>query len=133
MKYFKNRRGEGYVDLAVGVLIVCFLLVFLINAASLVALNQNLKTVANHLCDYACSRGTTDVSSYAGELRDRTGIDFSCDFSESAVMGDGTRVQLGDPVVCRVTCGTSFPGFGEVFHPLTLGADATGLSRVYWK
>ena len=128
-----SKRGEGYIDIAVTILVVAFLLVFFINAASLIALNQNVKTIADHLTDYACLHGTTDVGEYASELRDQTGIDFSCDFSESAALDALGRVQLGEPIVCTVTVQTSFLGFGDFVFPVTVQATARGMSQIYWK
>ena len=47
--FLNNKSGEGYVDVAVTVMIVAFVLVFAVNVVSLVALNQNLKTVSDQL------------------------------------------------------------------------------------
>ena len=128
-----SKRGEGYIDIAVTILVVAFLLVFFINAASLIALNQNVKTIADHLTDYASLHGTTDIGDYAAELYEQTGIDFSCDFSESRTLDAQGRVQLGEPVVCTVTVRTSFLGFGDFVFPITVRATSRGMSQVYWK
>lgn len=133
MKRLKEKRGEGYIDIAVTILVVVFLLVFFINAASLIALNQNLKTIADHLTDYACLHGTTDVGSYVAELYEQTGVVFSCDFSESRTLDAQGHVQLGEPIVCTVTCRTSFLGFGDFVFPVTVTATSRGMSQVYWK
>lgn len=128
-----SKRGEGYIDIAVTILVVAFLLVFFINAASLIALNQNVKTIADHLTDYASLHGTTDIGDYAAELYEQTGIDFSCDFSESRTLDAQGRVQLGEPVVCTVMVRTSFLGFGDFVFPITVKATSRGMSQVYWK
>ena len=133
MKRLFQKRGEGYIDIAVTILVVAFLLVFFVNAVSLIALNQNLKTVADHLTEYACQHGTTDIGDYAGTLREKTGIDFACSFAESQTLDAEGHVQLGESVVCTVTCHTSFLGFGEYLYPITVKATSRGLSRVYWK
>ena len=133
MKRLKRKNGEGYIDVAVTILVVAFLLMFFINAVSLIALNQNLKTIADHLTDYACLHGTTDVGEYASELREQTGIDFSCDFSESTMLDAMGHVQLGEPIVCTVTVKTSFLGFGDFVFPITVTATSRGMSQVYWK
>ena len=133
MKRLKEKRGEGYIDIAVTILVVAFLLVFFVNAASLIALNQNLKTIADHLTDYACLHGTTDVGSYAAELYEQTGVDFSCDFSESRTLDAQGHVQLGEPIVCTVSCQTSFLGFGDFVFPVAVTATSRGMSQVYWK
>ena len=133
MKRLTPKKGEGYIDIAVTILVVAFLLVFFVNAVSLIALNQNLKIIADHLTDYACLHGTTDVCDYAAELREQTGIDFACDFSESRTLDAQGRVQLGEPIVCTVTCRTSFLGFGDFVFPIAVTATSRGMSQVYWK
>ena len=73
-QFFKSRFGEGYVDVAVTILIVAFVLVFAVNVVSLVALNQNIKTAADQLTDYAAMKGTVSVDEYARELKEKIGI-----------------------------------------------------------
>ena len=82
-QFFKSRFGEGYVDVAVTILIVAFVLVFAVNVVSLVALNQNIKTAADQLTDYAAMKGTVAVDGYATELKKQTGIDFGYSFDGS--------------------------------------------------
>lgn len=53
-----NNRGEGYVEVAISVLLIAFVLVFAVSLASFVALNQNLKTLADGITDYAAAEGT---------------------------------------------------------------------------
>lgn len=52
-KLLTNKKGETYIDVAITVMIVAFVLVFAVNVVSLVALNQNIKTAADQLTDYA--------------------------------------------------------------------------------
>ena len=81
MKKLFNNKGETYIDVAITVMIVAFVLVFAVNMVSLVALNQNMKTMADQIADYATVQGTTDIGSYINDLRDKTGIDFTYSFS----------------------------------------------------
>ena len=81
MKRLFNKKGETYIDVAITVMIVAFVLVFSVNMVSLVALNQNMKTMADQIADYATVQGTTDVGDYINDLRDKTGIDFTYSFS----------------------------------------------------
>lgn len=133
IKLIQNKKGEGYIDVAITIMIVAFVLVFVINIVSLVALNQNLKTIADHLVDYASQQGTTDIDDYAEELSEKTGIDFSYSFDGSVLYYDTKKVQLGDVITCTVTHTVSFLGFGDAVHTTTITAGATGISRVYWK
>ena len=41
----KQKHAESYVDVAVTVMIVAFVLIFAVNLVSLVALHQNVKTI----------------------------------------------------------------------------------------
>ena len=132
-KILKRKNGEGYIDVAVTVMIVAFVLVFAVSMVSLVALNQNVKTVADQLTEYASVNGTTEVGSYADDLKETTGIDFTYSFAGSTTIDSSGRVQLGEQIVCTVTFRNSMIGFGSVIHPVELRASASGLSRVYWK
>lgn len=74
---FKNNRGESYVDVAITVMIVAFVLVFSVNIVSIVALNQNVKIMSDQIIDYATQNGTTDIGNYVNTLRENSGIDFT--------------------------------------------------------
>ena len=78
---FKNKRGESYVDVAITVMIVAFVLVFSVNIVSIVALNQNVKIMSDQIIDYATQNGTTDIGDYVKTLRENSGIDFACSFA----------------------------------------------------
>ena len=49
MKRLFNKKGETYIDVAITVMIVAFVLIFSVNMVSLVALNQNMKTMADQI------------------------------------------------------------------------------------
>ena len=132
-KLLKSKKAEGYIDVAVTIMLVAFVLVFAVNMVSLVALNQNVKTVADQLVDYAAQQGTTSISAYASELREKSGIDFSYSFADSVLFDSTGKVQLGDKIVCTVTYNVGFMGFGEATHAVTINASSSGISRVYWK
>lgn len=129
---FLNSSGETYIDVAITVMIVAFVLVFAVNMVSLVALNQNMKTMADQIADYATVQGTTDVGSFINDLRDKTGIDFSYSFAGTDYHS-GQKVQLGDVIEVRLTYRVSFLGFGEAVFPVNISASASGISQVYWK
>ena len=133
MRSIRNRKGEGYIDVAITILMVSFVLVFVVNVVSLVALNQNLKTVSDQLVEYASQHGTVAVGAYADELSEKTGIDFEYSFDGSVLYDSSGKVQLGDTIQCTVTHNISFLGFGEAEHAITINASASGISRVYWK
>ncbi len=132
MKRLRNNKGETYIDVAITVMIVAFVLVFSVNMVSLVALNQNVKTMADQIVDYATVNGTTDIGDYINDLKSKTGIDFSYSFSGTTYFS-GQKVQLGDIIECRLTYRVSILGFGETVFPITINASSSGISQVYWK
>lgn len=127
-----NKKGETYIDVAITVMIVAFVLVFSVNMVSLVALNQNMKTMADQIADYATVQGTTDIGSYINDLQDKSGIDFTYSFSGTDYHS-GQKVQLGDVIEVKLTYRISILGFGETIFPVTINASASGISQVYWK
>lgn len=132
MKKLLNKKGETYIDVAITVMIIAFVLVFSVNMVSLVALNQNMKTMSDQIIDYATLKGTTDIDEYINDLREKTGIDFSYSFSGTSYHS-GQKVQLGDRIECRLTYSVSIMGFGEAVFPVTIHASSSGISQVYWK
>ncbi len=133
MKRLRNKRGEGYIDVAVTIMIVSFVLVFAVNMVSLVSLTQNIKVAADQLVEYASLNGTTDIDEYAEKLKEKLGVDFTYSFSGTTYHNGTTHVQLGDRIECTVTYSLRIGGFGEFIQPLTITAGAGGLSQVYWR
>lgn len=129
---FKSKIGESYIDVAITVMIVAFVLVFAVNIVSVVTLNQNVKTMADQIIDYATQNGTTDIGDYIGALKDNSGIDFTCTFEGTEYLV-GQKVQLGDIIRCRLSYRVSILGFGDAVFPITVSAAAHGISQVYWK
>ena len=133
MKRIKNKRGEGYIDVAVTILIFSFALVFMVNVISLVALSQNMKTAADQITEYAALNGTTDIEPYVNLQREKTGVDFTCSFDGSRTFDGTGKVQLGDRIECTLTYQLNFLGFGNAIHITTITSAASGISEVYWK
>lgn len=132
-KILKRKNGEGYIDVAVSIMLIAFSLVFMVNVVSLVALNQNMKTAADQIAEYASYSGTTDIDDFVEEQRERLGVNFSCSFDGTEIIGGTKKVQLGDKIECTLTYSLNFLGFGEALHLTTITASASGISEVYWK
>ena len=58
MKELRTKRAEGYVDVAVAVLVVSFLLVLLVSVFGLVSKKQDLRYMASELIDTATVSGS---------------------------------------------------------------------------
>lgn len=132
-RMLKRKNGEGYIDVAITILLVSFVLVFTINIVSAVAMKQNLKTAADQIAEYASMNGTTAINDYVAEQRQKTGINFTCSFSGSETMVASGKVQLGDKIICTLTVNTSLTGFDSFKRYFVMRTTSTGLSQVYWK
>lgn len=133
MRKLASKKGEGYIDVAVTIMVFAFALVFVVNIVSLVALNQNMKTAVDQIAEYASMHGTTNIDAYVDEQREKIGVPFSCHFDGSESFDGSGKVQLGDRIQCTLTYELSFMGFGAAIHLITITSSATGISEVYWK
>lgn len=126
----KNKRAEGYVDIIVLVLCAVMVLALALRVLPVFVAKQQLDTFATELVREAevTGRVSSETDRRAAILREQTGID--PDISWSA---DG-RIQLNEEVTVTLTLQKNiglFGGFGS--FPVTLQAQATGKSEVYWK
>ena len=130
LKALKSKRGEGYIDVVV--LVLCTMLVIAIAVRVLpvfVAKNQ-LDTFATELCREAeiAGRVGNETNLRAQVLREKTGLDPAIAWSTSG------NIQLNQEFTVTLTLQEDiglFGGFGS--FPITLKAQASGKSEVYWK
>ena len=122
-RILRSRRGEGYIDVCV--LVLCAMLVIALAVQVLPAFiaKQQLDTFATELVREA------EIAGRIGPETDRrTGLDPEIEWSDTG------RIQLNEEVTVTLTHEIDlglFAGFGS--FPITLRADATGKSEVYWK
>ena len=124
-RILRSRRGEGYIDVCV--LVLCAMLVIALAVQVLPAFiaKQQLDTFATELVREAEIAGRIGPETDRREqaLREQTGLD-----------PEIGRIQLNEEVTVTLTHEIDlglFAGFGS--FPITLRADATGKSEVYWK
>ena len=118
LKKLKNKRGEGYVDMCVGVIVFVMILVIAIK----------LLETATYTGCFGSEFWERD-----SELLDQYyyyGIDYDADeyFNTSY-----HRVQLGHTMRVTVSVGTYVNGLGVFKIPVTLRVTRSGLSQKYWK
>lgn len=135
MKTIKNRKAEGYIDVAVAVLVISFLIVFLLSVFGLVSKKQDLNYMAAELVDTASSFGRvgTEVQDRYAKLCEETGLHPAMNFEAVYFDPSTGAVQLGKVISVTLELDSSLLGFGGVIFPFSLTASASGLSRVYWK
>lgn len=125
-----EKRGEGYIDIAVLVLCVMLVLALAVKILPVFIAKQQLDTFATELCREAEISGRIggETSRREAVLREKTGLSPQVSWSDSG------RIQLNEEVTVQLTYRYElglFGGFGS--FPITLRAAATGKSEVYWK
>lgn len=126
----KNKRGEGYIDVAVLILCAMLVIALAVQVFPAYIAKQQVDTFASELIREAEIAGRvgseTDVQEQL--LRERTGLDPTVTWSKTG------KIQLNEEVTVTVTYQIDiglFAGFGS--FPITLQAQATGKSETYWK
>lgn len=126
----KNRRGEGYIDVVVLVLCAVMVLALSLRVLPVFVQKQQLDTFATELIREAeiSGRVGTETSRRALVLQEKTGLSPTITWSRSG------KIQLNEEVTVTLTYQTNIGLFGEfTSFPITLRAQASGKSEVYWK
>lgn len=129
-KIWEEQRGEGYIDIAVLVLCVFLVLALAVKLLPVFIAKQQLDTYATELCREAeiSGRVGSETSRRAAVLTEQTGLSPVIQWSKSG------RIQLNEEVSVRLTYRYDLGLFGSFgSFPVTLQAEASGKSEVYWK
>ena len=133
-KILHSKKGDGYVDVCIGVIAFVMVLVIALNIFEFVTLRVEMDQIADELIEAA---------TFSGEFND--------DFfnTDSAMLDDYyyydidwgadkyfntayDRVQLGDRMWVEISVDTHIKGLG-IKIPITLRVKKSGLSEKYWK
>lgn len=130
-RVLKSKCGEGYIDVAVGILCLLLVVAFAVQLFPVFTAKQQLDIFAAEIVREAEIKGSSSVESRIADMREQTGLDpnirWNCDYYS------GKKVQLnGDiEVVLTDTVDIGFFVFGS--FPIEIQAKATGKSEVYYK
>lgn len=134
-KLWKSKRGEGYIDICVGVVVFVMVLVIAINIFSFITLRIEMDQIADELIESATYSGCFDA-----DFRDRDedmldeyffyDIDYGADKYYNSRY---KRVQLGNKMWVEISVDTYVKGLGVFRIPVTLTVKRSGLSQKYWK
>lgn len=129
-KILRSKRGEGYLDVCILVLCAMLVIALAVRVFPVFVAKQQLDTFATELIREAeiAGRVGSETDRREQALREQTGLNPDISWSRTG------RIQLNQEVAVTVTYETNiglFSGFGS--FPITLRADATGKSEVYWK
>jgi hypothetical protein len=130
LKKLKNKRGEGYIDVAVLVLCAMLVIALAVKVFPVYIAKNQLDTFATELCREAeiSGRVGSETTQRAQVLKEKTGLDPAVTWSKTG------KIQLDQEFTVTVSVQKNiglFGGFGS--FPITLRAQATGKSEVYWK
>lgn len=129
-RILRNERGEGYIDTCVLVLCAVLVIALAVKVLPVFIAKQQLDTFATELVREAevTGRVGSETSRRAAVLQERLGIDPDITWSNSG------RIQLNEEVTVILTLQENIGLFGNFgSFPITLQAQATGKSEVYWK
>ena len=135
-KLLKSRRGDGYIDVVVGVLVSMMLIVLSLNVFSFFTLHQDLDYFAKEMVEAACADGQTggEANRRAEELSEELGISPSYSWNaEYMTPTSARRVQLGDSMTIQVRYTAYVQGLGVFRIPVTMTVTHSGVSERYWK
>lgn len=130
LKILRQKRGEGYIDVAVIVLAAMLCIALVVQIAPVFIAKSQLNTFANELVREAeiSGRVGSETTSRTNELKSQLGINPSISWSKTGQLQIDTNVT----VTCTLTVDIGlFGGFGS--YPITLTSKASGRSEVYWK
>lgn len=127
----REKRGEGYIDIAVGVLCLMLVIALAVSLFPVFMVKQQLDRFADEIVRQAEIVGSTSVNRRIEELREETGLDpeisWDCDYFE------GSKVQLNGDIAVTLTCRINLGFFQFGSFPVEIRARASGKSEVYYK
>ena len=131
----KPKRGEGYIDICVGVIAFVMVLVVAINIFSFITLRVEMDEIADELIEEATYTGafSTEFTSRSNTLKTEY-FSFSTETGADKYFNSTyKRVQLGDVMWVKISVQTYVKGLGVFKIPVTVSVKKTGLSEKYWK
>lgn len=130
-KLLKSKRGEGYMDVAIGILCLMLVIAFAVSFLPVFTAKQQLDIFATEIVRQAEIVGGTNVSDRISDLKTQTGcnpqIRWDCDYYS------GSKVQLNGDIEVTLTDTVDIGFFIFGSWPIEIRAKATGKSEVYYK
>ena len=134
-KILRSNKGEGYVDMCVGVVVFVMILVIAINIFSFITLRVEMDQIADELIEAATYAGcfADDFWHADSDMLDQYyyyDIDYGADRYFNSTY---RRVQLGERMWVEISKQTYIKGLGAFKIPVTVKVKKSGLSEKYWK
>lgn len=129
IKLLQSKRGEGYVDVVVTVLVIMLFIALAVKVFPVFIAKNQLDTFAAELVREAEIAGCVgnETTAKTKQLITQIGIDPEISWSRTG------NIQLNDEVTLTLTLQHDMGFFNFGSFPITLTSKATGKSEVYWK
>ena len=134
-KIITSKKGEGYIDVVVGIFAILMVVVVVFNIFQFMTLKQDLDEISGQLIETATFNGCFDsefderVESLQNQF-----FDFQVDTdAENYFNAHYERVQLGDQMDVYVSVEIYIQGLGLFKIPVTVTSHRSGISEKYWK
>lgn len=134
MKILKNKKGQGYIDVAVMVLVFALVMAFALSVFPVFVAKSNLNKFASEVVREAETTGQigSSVQDRINKLKkDLENVD-SVDWKVNYIYGTN-KIQLGDPIDVTVKKNVNIGFFKFGSFPIPLQSKDSGFSEVYWK
>ena len=134
-KILSSRKGEGYIDMCVGVVVFVMILVIAINIFSFITLKVEMDQIAEDLIESATYSGEFDTDFWNADMYN---LDeyyyYDIEYGADEYFNIGyRRVQLGTRMWVTISKDTYVKGLGIFKIPVTVSVTRSGLSERYWK
>lgn len=130
-RIIKNKKGEGYIDVVILVLIAMMVIALAVKVYPVFIMKDSLNTLANQLIREAQIQGKIEIG--YSDMAESIGVNVETITWEADTIEDN-KVQLDEPITVTLTAVTDIGLFGEFgSFPITVTSKAIGKSEVYWK
>lgn len=131
---FRGHKGEGYIDLCVGVVAFVAILVMAINIFQFISVRIELDRIADELITAATYSGEFGEDYWFRHADMISRCDFTQEHGAPKYFHQALqKVQLGDKMWVTVHKQVYLKGFGVFRIPVTVTVTRSGLSEKYWK
>ncbi len=130
-RILSSKKGEGYIDIAVGVLCLMLVVAMAAQFMPVFVKKQQLDLFAAEIMREAEITGGTNVSSRIDMLRGQTGL--NPDITWECEYYSGNSVQLNGDITVTLTDRVDVGFFTFGSFPIEIRAKASGKSEVYYK
>lgn len=134
-KFLHSRKGEGYIDTCVSVIVFVMILVVAINIFSFITLKQEMDQICNELIETATAEGCFYSEFWERDSELLNEYYWYGIYTDAEKFYNSTyqRVQLGDTMTVKIDVTTYLKGLGVFKIPVTLTVQKSGISEKYWK